>query len=220
MVKIYKLIDPRDQRIRYIGKTKGRLCDRLKVHVFQSKKSTNPSPKELWVKELIKEGKRPIAEIICLVDKSRWEEEETKQIKLHVDLGCELTNMSTGGTSRNGIKPTQENIDRFVEMMKSMPHPMLGKHWTEEQKEKRRLTPAWNKGMTGIYNHTEEHKQMMSKIMSDNHPTAKLSKQDVLSIIDRFNKGECSKELSIKYGVSYSHIRKVINKKTHLSLWR
>jgi hypothetical protein len=64
---IYVLIDPRDLKVKYIGKTIRSLNDRLCVHIANSRKRN--SKKDMWLKELSKLNSKPfIKKIVELYD--------------------------------------------------------------------------------------------------------------------------------------------------------
>ena len=92
--KIYKLIDPIDERIRYVGMTINSLKQRLKSHRNEKSKSH----KSAWVNSLKKNGLAPKIELIETVNSYKLAcEKETYWIdKLKKD-GHNLTNHATGG---------------------------------------------------------------------------------------------------------------------------
>ncbi|NDY96256.1 GIY-YIG nuclease family protein [Wenzhouxiangella limi] len=55
---IYGLLDPRDQSLRYIGKTHKRRELRLKEHIEEAKEGTH-RPVHRWIQELLSEGHEP-----------------------------------------------------------------------------------------------------------------------------------------------------------------
>lgn len=71
--QIYKLIDPRNNEIKYIGCTKNKLNRRLSGHMVDSRFA---SQKVLWIAELIKENIKPIIESIEVCDEFNWRERE------------------------------------------------------------------------------------------------------------------------------------------------
>jgi hypothetical protein len=218
MISIYKLTDPRCGSIRYIGKTNSELSDRLKVHIHQSKIAKKPTHKEAWIKQLLSLGLRPISELVCLVSEDDWREEEVMQIKTHREQGHKLTNLTDGGDGAGALKHSEEFKASLSERMKGNKYGE-GRKWTPEQREKMKNRKVWNKGKKGTVRHTEQHKEKMSKIMSDNHPMAKLTVEDVFSIVRRYESGQGANALAIEYGVTYSHLIKVATKKTHKALW-
>jgi len=162
-VKIYKLIDPNSNEVRYVGKTITPLYDRLKVHIMQSKRSQKPTYKEAWIKSLLKNDQRPIMELIEEVENDLWVEREVYWISYFKNL----TNLSKGGESGNlGCTHSDElkaKLRDSVKSIKGFYKSGLGRKWTEEQKEKRRMKPAWNKGIVGVFKASEETKRKMSE---------------------------------------------------------
>ncbi len=90
MIKIYILIDPITNEIRYIGRTKLSLKERLEDHIKQSfRRNTH---KCAWIRQIVKKGKQPIIEQIDEVlekEKDFW---EYHYISLYRSWGFSLTN--------------------------------------------------------------------------------------------------------------------------------
>jgi hypothetical protein len=103
-VNIYILIDPRDNEIRYVGKTIQSLRDRLKGHVDKSKVRTDH--RSLWITQLLRLGYRPRIELIQTVGSHDWRIAEPYWIGYYRSLGCDLTNGTEGGDG--GDSPTPE----------------------------------------------------------------------------------------------------------------
>lgn len=162
MVKIYKLIDPISLEIRYVGKTVTSLRDRLKVHIRQSKIAQKHTHKEAWIKSLLNQNNKPIIELIEEVGEDRWVERE----RYWISMLPNLTNASIGGDSGfTGIKISKVHREKLRNNAKNIIgfyKSGLGRKWTEEQKEKRRQKPAWNKGLKGLKKASEETKIKMS----------------------------------------------------------
>lgn len=90
---IYALCDPRDNAIRYVGKTDnpGR---RYQMHL----KSKEHCHRVHWIQALLKIGLKPAMTIIERIPSGQnWESRERYWIKHYRDTGCNLTNMSDGG---------------------------------------------------------------------------------------------------------------------------
>lgn len=101
---IYALIDPRDNQIRYIGKTNN-IKTRLKEHcTFCSLQSQ--THKNNWVKLLLKENLKPEIEIVDEVNESEWQFWEKHYISLYKSWGFKLTNSNDGG--HGGLNPCLE----------------------------------------------------------------------------------------------------------------
>lgn len=59
---IYGLIDPRDYKVRYVGRTSQRMDKRLEHHINAAKAGKNPSPVYEWLRALLPVQPR----LVCL----------------------------------------------------------------------------------------------------------------------------------------------------------
>jgi hypothetical protein len=92
-VTIYGLVDPRDSRIRYVGKTSVTLNTRLRAHLNDVRRGRVYIPRHKWLSELLAAGLVPsIVELECVLDGS-WQEAETRWIAALPDL----LNATAGG---------------------------------------------------------------------------------------------------------------------------
>ena len=99
-IKVYALIDPRDDGVRYVGITRQRLEARLAQHM------ENPTNWRTcaWLRELSRFGFEPEIENLQQVERKRWEIAEMQWIAwflargdlLNVDAGGELVEPSSG----------------------------------------------------------------------------------------------------------------------------
>lgn len=108
--KIYKLIDPKTNEIRYIGRTVQTLTNRLKKHL----KANDKSYRVNWIKSLANEGLTPLIELIC--ETNTFEdccELEQFYIKKYKNIGCNLINMTDGGDGSIGFKHSEETIKKL-----------------------------------------------------------------------------------------------------------
>ena len=93
MTKIYGLIDPQVNQLRYIGKTTQTLAERRKSHVVAR---TLHYPVNRWVKKLFDAGVKPdIVEIERVEDD--WQEAEQFWISYYRFIGADLLNLAPGG---------------------------------------------------------------------------------------------------------------------------
>lgn len=95
MVKIYKLVDPRNNQVMYIGKTIGRLCNRMSVHIHCAKHDN--TPRDIWIKELIDQGLKPEIKLIEKVNPEIWEDSEKYWINFYKKINSKLCNKAHGG---------------------------------------------------------------------------------------------------------------------------
>ena len=129
MTFIYALKDPRNNEVRYIGKSNSPTL-RLSQHVKDTKANKE---KAEWIKELSDDGKLPIIEILEEVDLDKWQECEKKWISKGFENKWRLTNICMGG---NGV--TEKRV-LWVDIMSdflSNTQIEKYKHFTEEDKKR------------------------------------------------------------------------------------
>lgn len=105
---IYCLSDPLSGAVRYIGKTTNPK-NRLRKHLSRDENNH----KMAWIKNLASRGLKPAIEVIDSVvftDESEWEEVEMFWISYLRFLGCNLTNLQTGGNG--GRSRCQSTIEK------------------------------------------------------------------------------------------------------------
>lgn len=95
IVYIYVLIDPRDDKIRYVGKTINP-TKRFKRHIENSRWKSYHSSR--WIKSLYEENLIPIMKIIEETNEEKWEEREIFWIKYYREI-FDLTNLTDGGNN-------------------------------------------------------------------------------------------------------------------------
>jgi len=114
---IYSLVDPRDGKVFYVGRTSMMLSWRLSNHVRDAKKKT--TPKALRIAEILQSGSRPtIHELIRVSSQTKADVESAEQAWIDFySLTHNLTNVSTsasGGSGNNArVKLTPELIARL-----------------------------------------------------------------------------------------------------------
>jgi len=112
IVYIYVLIDPRNNKVKYVGKTVN-LQNRFEQHIYWFTGS-NPR-KENWIKKLIKEGLRPEMLVIEQCDYSNWQEREKFWISFYRQKSTDLTNISDGGEdSWNSLSNRNKRVLEFA----------------------------------------------------------------------------------------------------------
>lgn len=107
-VSVYYLIDPRDNRIRYVGKAKNPFA-RFQRHCRADKDSHHLHVRR-WIRQLQFNGLEPLLQIVC------WVENDTEAWRYEIALiailrakGISLTNISNGGDGRGiNYKHTEE----------------------------------------------------------------------------------------------------------------
>ena len=93
---IYGLVDPVTNKLRYIGKTHHSPKERLHLHLSEARKG-NATPKAVWIRALLDEGKRPKLVILGQYPYAVWAVAERMWIEAAKQEGCDLLNVSLGG---------------------------------------------------------------------------------------------------------------------------
>lgn len=117
-VKIYGLMDPRTNEIRYVGKTAGSLVNRLRGHI---KDKGSNKHKVNWIKSVLSAGTTPEIFEIERVDKDNWQEAEIFWIAYFKELGAKLTNATAGGDGLSSESWTPEMRQRVSIIQKDRP---------------------------------------------------------------------------------------------------
>lgn len=148
MVKIYVLIDPRNNEIRYVGQTHRTLKERYWEHVGTSRRGNNYCRN--WINLLIKSELYPIIELVEEVDESDWVFWEKYWIAQFKCWGFNLTNLSIGGEGCFGVKRSEETKQKMR---------IIGKNRSKESIKKTIET----RRKRGKYVWSEESKAKLSK---------------------------------------------------------
>jgi len=96
-IKIYKLLHPITNEIRYIGKTKNVLSKRYSEHIARAKQG-HDSHVYCWIGKLLKDNLKPTIELVEECTEDNWEEREQYWISYYPNL----TNISKGGITYFG----------------------------------------------------------------------------------------------------------------------
>ncbi len=162
---IYALIDPRTTEIRYVGKAFD-VRHRVACHWHETRR-WDTTRKCNWIKQLKRLGIKPEVEVLesfMESDVDAWQEAERWWIAYLRMIGCNLTNMCSGGVAGNRMSPeaiaklkashkgksvSQELRDQIsrkltgrklsLECRAKMSAVRKGKKLTEEHKQKLRL---------------------------------------------------------------------------------
>lgn len=231
-IHIYKLLDPRDSSVRYVGKTVNKLNIRLSQHC--SNANFGISHRDNWILLLRRLGLRPIIELVEEANEANWEEREIFWIRRFKDLGCDLVNTTEGGD--HGGNPRAAECAR-----KMWANPIYrAKHSGENHHMKRPENRLKNKLAHLGFKHTEEAKQKISNA-GKGHPAypkqvefaringkkpkpletrlklaktkSKISAEDCDKIRNERALGFKLEELALKYHISIATVSRVCNRK-------
>lgn len=107
---IYALIDPRTNKIRYIGKA-NHISKRYYAHIHRAKTSGNERSHVYdWIRSLLKLDLKPIVIEIDEVLESEWEFWEQHYISLYRSWGFKLTNHTEGGLTNISVVVIRQRI--------------------------------------------------------------------------------------------------------------
>lgn len=118
LVKIYGLVDPRDNTIRYVGKTRGKLNKRLCEHC-QDRRHRHNRHKINWIKKLESLAMRPSIQLLEECEEAVWQERERDWI---ARLRPQLMNVDAGGNgstyigNRTLAAPQRQNISETLKV--------------------------------------------------------------------------------------------------------
>jgi group I intron endonuclease len=198
-IKIYALIDPRTDEIRYVGKTNQKLQSRLTTHMNEN----SSCHRVHWLNQLKALGMRPKITVLENVPEDKaWQESERFWIK-HLRLqGVNLTNNTSGGDGVCDLPPETRERMRQV---------WLGRKHSEETRARMSVVNSGRK-------HSEEHKQHMREIMTGRVNTwgnkvaetqRKITPETAEIIKARLAAGEMVKDLALEYGIHRTSMSKI-----------
>lgn len=95
-IAIYGLFDPASPaQIRYVGKA-NQPESRLNQHIRKAQSGAK-LPVSAWIRSVLKAGRRPGCKVLAYCTALSWEETETRLIRMHLENGHRLCNVSGGG---------------------------------------------------------------------------------------------------------------------------
>lgn len=166
-VSIYALLDPRDNAVRYVGKTKMALEYRLASHISSCQRANNHRTN--WLRKLLRLGLRPIIQLLEVVLEEEWQDAERRWISQFRDAGARLTNSTNGGDGLT--EPTPETRAKLSAALRGKPGRHTTKH-TPEAIAKMRAALKGRKssyGMKGKKASPETVAKRVAKLKA-NHP--------------------------------------------------
>lgn len=125
---IYGLQDPNDGLVKYIGKTKQPLKNRLRQHIYiSSKEKTKHLKKSKWIQSLLSENKKPLIIHIETTNKSQWKEKERKWFDFYKqNLFNHEKSIGCGGDRSHFVKWDKKHIKLLGKVSDSVIAEKLG----------------------------------------------------------------------------------------------
>lgn len=141
MIKIYALVDPISNEIRYVGQTYRKLDVRLKEHVYDCIRRPRSSHKVNWIKSLISKNQIPNIKLLETVNSLDVVEKEKYWMDKLSGEGNNLTNTTKGGEFCTRGSTLSEDIrehmsEKAKERSKGKGNTMWGKKHRDSSKEK------------------------------------------------------------------------------------
>lgn len=157
-VKIYALVDPFTDEIRYVGKTVKSLSSRLSNHLYNAKVTKHNKHLSNWILLLLSKGKKPLIINIETCQNSNWKQKEKYWISFYPNL----INLTEGGDGSQGYCHSEEVREKIRQAK-------LGKKHSEDFKKQK------SKFFSEIVR-TENWKNNISKSLKGRKATKKAKK--------------------------------------------
>jgi len=190
MTDIYILIDPLTNQCRYVGKTIN-AKKRYRNHLKHAKRRGRKTKVYAWISSLLKKDELP--EILVIDTVEDWIYWEKFYISYFKSIGCNLTNLDSGGQGNEGYKHTDQFKRDVSERMKGNTYA-LGVKPSDETKK---LISESMKGRK----QTASTKDKIGKSNAKSHQ--KKSKLTIDNVKDIKKSNLSRKELALKYDVTY-----------------
>ena len=97
MITIYRLIDPRTNAVRYVGRTKNMRWRRLN---YLAQRQRRTARLNRWLDELRSKSLTPVFEIIEETSLDKAAHTEVRWIQFYLNQGCDLLNTITAPTAQ------------------------------------------------------------------------------------------------------------------------
>lgn len=122
---IYGLLDPETKELKYVGKTSGKLTDRLSSHLWCAKKSGRKNLIYSWMRSLLNRNLKPEIFEIDSAETKDIDNLEIFYIQYFKTIGCDLKNQQPGG---NGQAKGFKFKNRYVPPKGKTPEHLLVGH--------------------------------------------------------------------------------------------
>jgi len=200
---IYILIDPKTNKVRYVGQTTKKLQQRLSAHINKARNTPNKTThKNTWIKSLIKENLKPIIQLIDIVSDDEWKEKEKYYIKKYRESGDELLNLSEGGDSGSmpGGRRVWESQDDYDNWRNKISESLKKRIITEE--ERKLMAERCRNTHLGRERNDDTKKKLSDTKLGEKNPMfGKIHSEERKKQISEFHKGKkLSEETKKKIG--------------------
>jgi group I intron endonuclease len=204
---IYGITEPNNKQHIYIGFTTKPLEERLKVHIYHSKKRKTHVAN--WIRKIMNDGIYPNIFLIKKTNKKDWKNDETNEINKHRKSHLISLNISDGGESPMlNKKHTKESLEKMSKSHLGQTPWNKGKKLSQKEKNKISKGLLGNQNTLG-YKHNKDFKEKCRKKMTENSPNA-LNENKVKQIKKLINKLSVAK-IANKFRVGETTIYRIKN---------
>lgn len=204
---VYCLIDPRDEEIRYVGRTIQPLRIRLQQHIDTSCRKKSLCSRSVWIRDLAREGLKPRALRLEQAEESILPEREGYWIATLLEGGCRLLNEQShnvGGGKSYVVTWTNELIEQLGKVSDSTLacHLHVDRKTIEYKRKKLGIAPCFK-----MYSNNPE-----TRGVHDNNPSLNKISRLKLSVVPMPELDEKlgkypDRELAEEFGVHTQTIR-------------
>jgi len=203
---IYALIDPRDGRVRYIGKTVRTAHRRLRRHLARCYLYETSTHKNRWLRQLLALGLEPRIEIL---EEHQSAAElcasEQRCIAAYLAAGEALTNTTPGGDGR-GTKHTEASKEKIRQALKGKPKTLQHRSRVSAA-QKGRVTSEETRGKLSL-----AQKARRRDAWSEEHRIAISRGMGGRPFIDQYgNTYETQNSAARQLGLNLGHLNEVLH---------
>ena len=193
---IYALIDPRDNRVRYVGKANDPK-KRFIQHCQPSRQSRGNYPVNRWAAKLKSLDLKPRLEILECVEFKDWEQSESKWILYYREKNSDMLNIADGGLGNNKGKKSPG-----VAKVKSKTYFILGPDQKEikinnltQYCKDNKLSVACMWQIANQSGTAKEHKGFTIRHENGNYPSPKIPQKE-----RSWGPNKCGKKVGVGWG--------------------
>ncbi len=204
-VKIYGLVDPETDEIRYVGKTVKTLSSRLSNHVYNAKVTKHNRHLSNWFLKFLNKGLKPLIIELEKATEENWKEIEMKWIKKLPNL----INLTEGGDGSLGYCHSPESVEKIRKAKKGFKHSKETKEKTSEFFKNIERTESWRNSISKALKGRKASKKAR-KNLSEAHKGYIMPEEQKEKIRKALKGRKRPPEVIAK--IKASHIKRVNNK--------
>ena len=226
-IYIYKLLCPKTEQVRYIGKTVN-IKRRLSGHISEAKRNRGKRYVLNWIRSLLKQDLKPLIEQVEVCSTIDWQEREQYWIEYYRNLNANLCNICDGGLGGTGThiltkkerkqkaQIMSQTMSKFTSTEKELIWKMIqdGCHWTTIQSTYPQYTRNIHFQVKSgrVWKTTTKIKRVVT---SDKlAPRSQFDAEDIIKI-RQLKSTMYNKDIAILYGCHASVIQRITSGTTY-----